>query len=88
MALQSSSRLQDPFRFTVDPDKGIYVNTRGVIQIRTASKDVDLEDRPLDMMDFQDRTLAIPKDYCRKNRQTTEQKLFFCLVCNCDLMNK
>ena len=46
------------------------------MEIRTASEDVDFEDHPLDMMDFQKRTLAIPDDFCHKNRQTTEQKFF------------
>jgi len=86
MALPSS-RLQESSGSSVDPDKGIYVDIRGIMEIRTASEDVDFEDQVEDMMDFQARTLAIPDDFCHKNRQTTEQKFFFCLVCNCDLKN-
>ena len=27
----------------------------------------------------------IPENFCHKDRETTEQAVFFCLVCNCDL---
>ena len=84
MALPSSRQDSSS---NVNPNCGIYVDSYGIMEIRTASEDVDFEDQPEDMMDFQSRITSIPDDFCHKNRSTTEQKFFFCIVCNCDLKN-
>jgi len=34
---------------------------------------------------FQGRVREIPDDFCHKNKETTEQAFFYCLVSNCDL---
>ena len=71
----------------VDPDKGIYVEMEGVMEVRYLSDDIDYQKAPEDMFDFQQRVQHIPDDFCHKNKHTTEQNVFFCLVCNCDLKN-
>ena len=86
MALTSSR--QDLSRIpNVNPDRGIFVEAYGIMEIRTTSEDVYFKDQPVDMKDFQARITSIPDDFCIKNRSTTEQKFFFCIVCNCDLKN-
>lgn len=80
MALSSSR--QDS---TVDPDKGIYVEMEGIMEIRWMSEDLDFDREPEDFFYFQRRVKEIPEDFCHKDKITTEQALFFCLVCNCDL---
>ena len=82
----SSSRVQDSGGSNVNPDRGIYVDFYGIMEIRTTSEDVDFEDNPVDMMDLQPITQAM-QNFCQKNRSTTEQKFFFCLVCECPLTN-
>ena len=69
----------------VDPDKGVYVEMEGIMEVRYSSEDVDYEDMPEDFMSFQARVREIPDDFCHKNKETTEQAYFYCLVCNCDL---
>ena len=71
----------------VNPDKGIYVEMEGIMEVRYTSEDVEYDEPPEDMFNFQSRVEYIPDDFCLKNKQTTEQALFFCLVCNCDLKN-
>ena len=36
-------------------------------------------------LDFQTRVKEIPEDFCRKDRHSTEQAMFHCLVCKADL---
>merc|ERR550534_2721920 len=38
-----------------------------------------------DFKDFQERVREIPENFCHKDKVTTEQAVFFCNVCNCDL---
>ena len=84
MALTSSR--QDLSRIpNVKPDRGIFVEADGIMEIRTTSEDVYFKDQPVDMKDFQARITSIPDDFCTKNRSTTEQRFFFCIVCDCDL---
>jgi len=82
MALPSSRQNTQ-----VNPDKGIYVEMEGIMEVRYTSEDPDYDEPPEDMFSFQRRVTYIPDDFCHKNKQTTEQALFFCLVCNCDLKN-
>ena len=83
MALSSSRQNGS----TVDPDKGIYVEMEGIMEVRFTSEDDEYDEPPIDMYKFQEETPYIPDDFCLKNKQTTEQAFFFCLVCNCDLKN-
>lgn len=69
----------------VDPDKGVYVEMEGIMEVRYSSEDIDFEDRPEDFKHFQARVREIPDDFCHKNKETTMQAYFYCLVCNCDL---
>ena len=39
-----------------------------------------------DFLYFQERMIDIPDDFCLKNKWTTEQARFHCLVCDCDMM--
>jgi len=72
---------------SVNPDKGVYVEMACVMEIRTDSEDPDFEDNPEDMFDFQKRVTHIPDNFCHKDKYTTNQSYFFCIVCNCDLKN-
>eukprot|EP00092_Neocalanus_flemingeri_P023691 GFUD01025694.1.p1 GENE.GFUD01025694.1~~GFUD01025694.1.p1 ORF type:complete len:335 (-),score=101.54 GFUD01025694.1:136-1068(-) len=69
----------------VDPDKGVYVEMEGIMEVRYSSEDVDYEERPEDFMHFQSRVREISEDFCHKDKETTMQAYFYCLVCNCDL---
>ena len=71
----------------VDPSRGIYVEMAGIMEVRYLCDDVDVYEPPEDMWDFQQRVKEIPDDFCHKNKHTTEQSIFFCLVCNCELKN-
>jgi len=71
----------------VDPDQGVYVEIEGIMEVRTSSENCDVEDFHEDMFDFQKRVREIPDSFCRKDKDTTEQRFFFCLVCDCDLKN-
>ena len=55
------------------------------MEVRYSSEDIDYEDEPEDFLSFQSRVREIPDDFCHKNKETTEQAFFYCLVCNCDL---
>ena len=82
MALASVRQKSD-----VDPAKGTYVEMEGVMEVRHLSDDIDYQRPSEDMWHFQKRVREIPDDFCHKNKQTTQQSIFFCLVCNCDLKN-
>ena len=80
MALSSARQ-----RSMVDPSKGIYVEMEGIMEVRYLCDDVDVFEPPEDMWYFQKRVKEIPEDFCLKNRYTTKQRIFFCIVCNCEL---
>ena len=82
MALSSARQ-----KSAVDPGKGKFVEMEGVMEVRYVSDDIDYFRPPEDMFLFQDRVPHIPDDFCQKNKRTTEQAIFFCLVCNCELKN-
>ena len=82
MALASARQKSD-----VDPSKGTYVEMEGVMEVRYLSEDIDYHKPSEDMWHFQKRVREIPDDFCHKNKQTTQQNIFFCIVCNCDLKN-
>jgi len=55
------------------------------MEVRYTSEDVDYEKESEDFYEFQQRVREIPEDFCHKDRHTTSQACFFCLVCDCDL---
>jgi len=69
----------------VDPDNGVYVEMEGIMEVRYSSEDVDYENIPEDFLAFQARVREIPHDFCQKNKETTAQAEFYCLVCNCPM---
>jgi len=69
----------------VNPDNGIYVEMEQIMEVRFTSDDPDFHRPPEDFKVFQERVREIPENFCHKDRETTEQAVFFCLVCNCDL---
>ena len=69
----------------VNPEDGIYVEMERIMEVRYESEDIDYQREAEDMFEFQKHTQYIPDDFCKKNRSTTEQAYFFCLVCNCEL---
>lgn len=80
MALSSNRQNSN-----IDPSNGIYVEMEGVMEVRYTSEDIDYEQDPEDFFEFQQRVKQIPEDFCHKDKQTTSQACFFCLVCDCDL---
>jgi len=69
----------------VDPDSGVYVEMEGIMEVRYTSEDVDFKERPEDFMEFQTRVREIPEYFCQKDKETTIQAYFYCLVCDCEL---
>ena len=69
----------------VDPDKGVYVEMEGIMEVRYTSEDSEFQDEAEDFFHFQQRVREIPDYFCHKDRETTHQAVFYCLVCNCDL---
>ena len=61
-----------------------FVEIPGIVEIRWVSDDPDFYVDPIDLFDEQKN--GLPDYYGKKNKQTTEQAYFTCLVCNCDLM--
>eukprot|EP00092_Neocalanus_flemingeri_P023690 GFUD01025693.1.p1 GENE.GFUD01025693.1~~GFUD01025693.1.p1 ORF type:complete len:333 (+),score=92.74 GFUD01025693.1:68-1000(+) len=80
MALQSER--QD---LKVDPDKGIYVEMEGIMQVRYSCEELGFEDWPEDFMNFQARLKKISEVFCLKDKETTMQAYFYCMVCNGEL---
>jgi len=69
----------------IDPDRGIFVEMLGIMEVRYTSEESDLQEVE-DFLYFQERMVEIPDDFCLKNKWTTEQARFHCLVCECDMM--
>ena len=62
-----------------------FVNIRGIIEIRWIS-DEPLSYRPsVDLYDELAKEQGLDDSYGKKNKQTTEQSFFSCLVCECEL---
>jgi len=80
MAL-SSERKQS----SVNPAEGMYVEMEGVMEVRWSSEDIDNQPPSIDFYRFQNETRHIPDDFCHKDKQTTLQAFFFCIVCECEL---
>ena len=64
----------------VNPDEGVFVEMEGIMEVRFSSEDFDFKYEPEDIMDFQARVREIPDDFCHKNKKTTLQAFFYCLV--------
>ena len=61
----------------VDPDRGIYVEMEGMVEVRWREDAVLYKE---DLKQFQERVHDISDTFCR-----TEQAYFYCLLCNCQL---
>ena len=59
---------------------GRLVEMEGIMEVRFSSDDFDFKYEPEDLMDFQARVREIPDDFCHKNKKTTLQAFFYCLV--------
>ena len=68
----------------IDPERGIFVEMLGIMEVRY-TEESDLQEVE-DFLYFQERMIDIPDDFCLKNKWTTEQARFHCLVCDCDMM--
>jgi len=68
----------------VDTENGIYVEMAGVMEVRVVDEDGTVMERQ-DFEEFQAQNKSIRSDFCHKDMSTGFQRLFFCLVCNCDL---
>eukprot|EP00092_Neocalanus_flemingeri_P091365 GFUD01115827.1.p1 GENE.GFUD01115827.1~~GFUD01115827.1.p1 ORF type:complete len:274 (+),score=81.53 GFUD01115827.1:58-879(+) len=69
----------------VDPNAGTYVEMEGVMEVRYSSEKVDWQKAPEDFIHFQARMTEIPENFCQKDKRTTVQAYFHCLVCDCHL---
>ena len=67
-------------------EKMIYVEMEGMMEVRMKTDNVDINIQPPeDMISFQSRVDDIPDNFCQKDKQTTEQIIFFCNLCSCEL---
>ena len=65
--------------------KDIHVKMEGIIEVRQLSEDVDFElPVPEDFYHFQQKYEEVPDNFCKKDRHTGLQTVFYCIVCNCD----
>ena len=75
----------------VNPDNGVCVEMEGIMEVRYTSDDPEYHHHHLvateDMFHFQYRVQYIPDGFCLKNKRTTEQAVFFCVICNCELQS-
>ena len=59
------------------------VEIPGIVEIRWVSDDPEFYREPIDLFDEQKN--GLPDFYGKKDKQTTEQSWFTCIVCECDL---
>ena len=65
------------------PDE-MFVRIPGIVVIRVSSDDPDfIEPEPVDLFDEQKN--GLPDYYGKKDKHSTEQTWFTCIVCDCDL---
>ena len=69
--------LQGP----VDPDKGIYVEMLGVMEVRWLDEAGGYCQDSVDMIHFQQRQQDIPDKFCKKDKTSKLQAVFHCLLC-------
>lgn len=69
--------------------KKTYVENLGILEIRVSSDDPEFYEPPIDMFDWQNKAihpdLGFHEKFCQKDKATTLQKYFHCLVCDCPL---
>ena len=57
-----------------------------IIKIKYLSDDVDDPPKPAkDLYHFQQEVEEVSVNFCKKDKQSGQQRVFACLVCNCDL---
>ena len=67
-----------------------YVDSLGIIEIRVSSDDPYYYEDPMDMFEWQQQKAHLPdlgfhEKFCLKDKSTTLQKHFHCMVCDCPL---
>ena len=60
-----------------------FVEIPGIVEIRWVSDDPEYYAEPTDLFDEQKN--GLPDWYGKKNKGSTEQALFACKICECDL---
>ena len=69
------------------PNNNHCVDSIGVIEIRFASDNPAYHEEPIDLFTLQKNAkqanLGFDEKFCQKDRTTTIQKYFFCVVCDC-----
>ena len=63
--------------------RGKFVKMSGMAEIQWRSADPDYARNPDDIFDLQD--IGIPDNLGKKDKATTEQAIFACLICECEL---
>jgi len=61
-----------------------FVEIRGIIEVRSVSDDPEHFEPPKDLFDIQSDGLSAAS-YGKKDKSTTEQLFFKCILCDCDL---
>ena len=76
-------------RNSTDDGRKKYVDNLGIIEIRATSDDPEYDEDPIDMFNWQQTArqpdLGFHEKFCQKNKATTIQKYFHCIVCDCPL---
>ena len=68
-----------------------YVDMKGVIEVRTVYDNPEdegsggVDDLPVDLYVFQEDYEYLPENFCAKDKYNGVQKIFWCLVCDCDM---
>ena len=60
-----------------------FVETPGVVEINWRSDEPEYYVAPVDLFDVQH--MGLSEKYGKKDKETTEQGFFTCLVCDCDV---
>lgn len=63
--------------------RGKFVKMSGMAEIQWRSADPDYARRSEDIFELQD--IGIPESLGKKNKSTTEQAIFVCIICECEL---
>ncbi|XP_023331038.1 uncharacterized protein LOC111703357 isoform X2 [Eurytemora carolleeae] len=69
------------------PPDEIFVNCPGIIEIRWKYDDPLICKPSVDLFDEQKKGKGLSESHGKKDKQTSEQSYFRCLLCECDLMS-
>ena len=65
------------------PSTERFVKLPGIVEIRFVSDDPEYYRTPIDL--FYEQMNGLPDHYGKKDKQTTVQTMFTCLICECDI---